>query len=314
MLKILNQKELDKLKINTKKIVENLIDTFLLAGKLSITLRDKGLKKKIKSDNTPVSNGDLEVNKFITKKISEITPDIPIISEESPDNKDNIKLKDFWLVDPIDGTYDYINDLDEFTINAGLIINNKPAAGLINAPAKKRMFYSYGENDAYELNGTKTIKLGNITKKKTKQIKFISYSNKIKPEILKIYKDIGVTENIKMKSSLKFCVVATGEYDGYVAEPRAYEWDIAAGHAILEHSGGTITDFDGNKILYGKKDLKNPSLILKSKNIIQMDEQLRIILIIIISVSIFGLLVFVFVKNYIRNKINHLIEEEKEED
>ena len=314
MLKILNQKELDKLKINTKKIVENLIDTFLLAGKLSITLRDKGLKKKIKSDNTPVSNGDLEVNKFITKKISEITPDIPIISEESPDNKDNIKLKDFWLVDPIDGTYDYINDLDEFTINAGLIINNKPAAGLINAPAKKRMFYSYGENDAYELNGTKTIKLGNITKKKTTQIKFISYSNKIKPEILKIYKDIGVTENIKMKSSLKFCVVATGEYDGYVAEPRAYEWDIAAGHAILEHSGGTITDFDGNKILYGKKDLKNPSLILKSKNLIQMDEQLRIILIIIISVSIFGLLVFVFVKNYIKNKINHLIEEEKEED
>ena len=71
-----------------------------------------------------------------------------------------------------------------------------------------------------------------------------------------------------MKSSLKFCVVATSEYDGYVAEPRAYEWDIAAGHAILEHSGGSVTDFDGNKIFYGKKDLKNPSLILKSKNIL----------------------------------------------
>ena len=71
-----------------------------------------------------------------------------------------------------------------------------------------------------------------------------------------------------MKSSLKFCVVASGEYDGYVAEPRAYEWDIAAGHAILEHSGGSITDFDGNEILYGKKDLKNPSLILKSKTIL----------------------------------------------
>ena len=71
-----------------------------------------------------------------------------------------------------------------------------------------------------------------------------------------------------MKSSLKFCVVAAGEYDGYVAEPRAYEWDIAAGHAILIHSGGTVTDFNGNEILYGKKDLKNPSIILKSKNIL----------------------------------------------
>ena len=99
-------------------------------------------------------------------------------------------------------------------------------------------------------------------------IKFISYSNKIKPEIQKIYEDIGVKEHIKMKSSLKFCVVASGEYDGYVAEPRAYEWDIAAGHAILISSGGTVTDFSGNEILYGKKDLKNPSLILKSKNIL----------------------------------------------
>ena len=253
--------------MDIKKIVEDLINSFLEAGELSLTLREKGLKKEIKSDNTPVSNGDLEVNKFITQKISEITPDIPIISEETSDNKDNNKLKDFWLVDPIDGTYDYINNLEEFTINAGLIKNNKPVAGLIYAPAKKRMFYSYGEGDAYELSDGKTTKL-NEKDTVTRPIKFISYSNKIKPEIQKIYQDIGVVENVRMKSSLKFCVVAASEYDGYVAEPRAYEWDIAAGHAILIHSGGTVTDFNGDEILYGKKDLKNPSLILKSKNIL----------------------------------------------
>ena len=254
--------------MDIKTIVEKLIDPFLKAGDLSISLREKGLKKEIKSDNTPVSNGDLEVNKFITKKISEITPDIPIVSEETSDNKDNTELKDFWLVDPIDGTYDYINDLEEFTINAGLIINNKPAAGLIYAPAKKRMFYSYGPGNAFELTDGKTINLSNKIIKNNRPIKFISYSNKIKPEIQKIYQDIGVAENVRMKSSLKFCVVAASEYDGYAAEPRAYEWDIAAGHAILIHSGGTVTDFDGNEILYGKKNLKNPSLILKSKNIL----------------------------------------------
>ena len=253
--------------MDVKIIVEKLIDPFLKAGDLSISLREKGLKKEIKSDDTPVSNGDLEVNKFITKKISEITPDIPIVSEETSDNKDNTQLKDFWLVDPIDGTYDYINNLEEFTINAGLIINNKPAAGLIYAPAKKRMFYSYSEGNAYELSDGKTTKL-NEKENINRPIKFISYSNKIKPEIQKIYQDIGVVENVKMKSSLKFCVVAAGEYDGYVAEPRAYEWDIAAGHAILMHSGGTITDFNGNEILYGKKGLKNSSIILKSKNIL----------------------------------------------
>ena len=254
--------------MNKKKIVEELIDTFLKAGELALALREKGLQKEIKLDNTPVSNGDLEVNKIITKKISEVTPSIPIISEESSDNKNNSTLKDFWLVDPIDGTYDYINNLEEFTINAGLILNNKPAAGLIYAPAKKRMFYSYGEGNAFESTNGQTINLGKNIIKNKRPIKFISYSNKIKPEIQKIYQDLGVVENIKMKSSLKFCVVATGEYDGYVAEPRAYEWDIAAGHAILIHAGGQITDFDGNEILYGKKDLKNPSLILKSKNIL----------------------------------------------
>ena len=227
--------------MEVKKIVEDLIDTFLKAGELSLSLREKGLTKEIKSDNTPVSNGDIEVNKFITKKISQITPDIPIISEETSDNRDNTQLKDFWLVDPIDGTYDYINDLEEFTINAGLIINNKPVAGLIYAPAKKRMFYSYGDGNAYELSDEKTINLSTKSIEKNRPIKFISYSNKLKPEIQKIYQDIGVTENVKMKSSLKFCVVAAGEYDGYVAEPRAYEWDIAAGHAILVSSGGTIT-------------------------------------------------------------------------
>jgi len=254
--------------MDIKIIVERLIDPFLKAGDLSISLREKGLKKEIKSDNTPVSNGDLEVNKFITKQIGEITPDIPIISEETSENKDDTQLKNFWLVDPIDGTYDYINNLEEFTINAGLIINNKPVAGLIYAPAKKRMFFSHGHGCAFELTNGQTINLSNKIIKNNKSITFISYSNKIKPEIQKIYQDIGVVENVRMKSSLKFCVVAAGEYDGYVAEPRAYEWDIAAGHAILIHSGGTVTDFDGNEILYGKKNLKNPSLILKSKNIL----------------------------------------------
>ena len=118
-------------KIDIEKIVRDLIDTFLSAGEVSINLRKDGLTKKIKSDNTPVSNGDIEVNKIISKKLKDLTPLIPIISEETSDNKLTKDLKNFWLVDPIDGTYDYINDLDEFTINAGLIIDRKPVAGLI---------------------------------------------------------------------------------------------------------------------------------------------------------------------------------------
>ena len=251
-----------------RNVVEDLIDTFIMAGELSIKLREKGLNKEFKSDNTPVSNGDIEVNKIITKKLLELTPDIPIVSEETSHNKSKNNLNNFWLVDPIDGTYDYINDGEEFTINAGLILNGKAIAGLINVPAKKRMFYSFGKDQSYEFTSNKTIKLNckKITPKGS--IKVVSYSNKLKPEIEKKHKDLGVTEYVRMKSSLKFCVIATGEFDGYVAEPRACEWDIAAGHAILENAGGIVTDFNGNEITYGKKDFKNPSIILKrSKNL-----------------------------------------------
>jgi 3'(2'), 5'-bisphosphate nucleotidase len=251
----------------TKKITLSLIDTFNKASHIALSLREEGLKKEIKPDNTPVSNGDIEVNKILTKKISEITPNIIIVSEENAAHKNDKNLENFWLIDPIDGTRDYINDRDEFTINAALIINKKPVIGIITVPAKKRVFYSYGMSNSYELINGHEISL--IDKKKYyKEFKAVSYSNKLKSEILEIHKKYNITSHQKMKSSLKFCVVAAGEFDLYAAEPRACEWDIAAGHAILQHAGGKVTDFNDNEILYGKPEFKNPSLIIKSKNIL----------------------------------------------
>ena len=183
-------------------------------------------------------------------------------------NKSSENLKTFWLVDPIDGTHDYINDKDEFTINAGLIINNKPEIGIIYAPAKRRLFYGYHEGKCFELINNKENKLNCNKLSKQGTIKAVSYSNKLIPIIDDWHKKFKVTEHVKMKSSLKFCVIATGEYDLYVAEPRAREWDIAAGHAIVKNAGGLITDFENNEILYGKKQFKNPSLILKRSSLL----------------------------------------------
>ena len=254
--------------IEEKKIITLLlIETFNTAGIVALNLRKVGLKKKIKPDNTPVTNGDLEVNKILTKKIKEITPNIFIVSEENSAHKNDKNLKNFWLIDPIDGTNDYINNRDEFTLNAALILNNKPVIGIITAPAKKRIFFSYSMSNSYELTNNKKIKL--INKKKiNNEIKAVTYSNEIRSDIFEIHKKYKITSYQKMKSSLKFCVVATGEFDLYAAEPRACEWDIAAGHAIIEQAGGEITDFEGNEILYGKLDFKNPSIIVKNKFII----------------------------------------------
>ena len=251
----------------TKNITLSLIDTFKKASQIALDLRKAGLIKEIKSDNTPVSNGDIEVNKILTNKIQEITPNISIVSEESNNNKSDKNLKNFWLIDPIDGTRDYINNRDEFTLNAALILNKKPVIGIITAPAKGRVFYSYGLSNSYELINGNEIPLMD-KEKNYKGLTAVSYSNELKPEILTIHKKYKIISHQKMKSSLKFCVIAAGEFDMYVAEPRACEWDIAAGHAILEHAGGKITDFNGDKIFYGKPGFKNPSLILKNKNIL----------------------------------------------
>ena len=227
-----------------KKINYSLIDTFLNAGKISIDLRNAGLKKKIKSDNTPVTNADLEVDKILTNKITEVTPNISVVSEESQKNKSNTDLTNFWLIDPIDGTYDYVNNGEEFTLNAALIINKKPKLGIIYAPAKERLFYSYDKGYSFELIGNKEVKLDCEKKSKKGQIKAVSYSNNLKSNISELHKQFGVTEFVRMKSSLKFCVIATGEFDFYASEPRASEWDIAAGHAIIENAGGLVTDHD----------------------------------------------------------------------
>ena len=129
-----------------------------------------------------MTNGDIEVNKILTEKISEITPNIVIVSEENTAHKNDKNLENFWLIDPIDGTRDYISDRDEFTLNAALIINKKPVIGIITVPAKKRVFYSYGISNSYELINNQEISL--MDKKKCfKELKAVSYSNELKSEI-----------------------------------------------------------------------------------------------------------------------------------
>ena len=127
-------------KIDYKELAESLIETFNFAGKETIRLYHEGLKIQIKEDRSPVSNGDLKVNELITNRISKLTPSIPIISEETVDLGKKNKSKIFWLIDPIDGTKEYIAGKDEYTINAALIINTVPIIGLVGVQKKIGFF------------------------------------------------------------------------------------------------------------------------------------------------------------------------------
>ena len=245
-----------------KVITENLLDTFLKAGEIAKEISERGVKITIKADKSPVTDGDLTVDKILRNKIKNLTPDLTIISEETVNLEIQNREKNFWLIDPIDGTRDYINKKDEYTLNAALIIDLEPAIGIVYAPAKDRLFFSYGKNLAYELNNKKTISLS-CKKKNTEKIIGLENSGQTPSEIFEIYKKHNVTETLKMSSSLKFCILAAGEADIYAARARAFEWDIAAGHAILSHAGGIITTHNEKKIIYGKKNYKNTDIIAK---------------------------------------------------
>ena len=251
-----------------KVIAENLIKTFEYAGKESIRLYNEGLKIEIKEDKSPVSNGDLLVNEIVSKKISELTPNIKIISEETVDLKVKNTSKVFWLIDPIDGTKEYIAGKDEYTINAALIIDKVPVLGLVGAPKKNRLFFTYGPGESFLIENGKTNKIS--CKKKQPKGKIVALSSVIKPSdlILNKLKENNVNSIVKMASSYKFCVIATGEYDIYAARERANEWDYAAGHAVAQNAGAIIKTLDERPFLYGKADYRNPSLLIKrSKNL-----------------------------------------------
>ena len=150
-----------------------------------------------------------------------------------------------------------------------MIIDLKPAIGIVFAPEKNRLFISHGKNQAFEINNGQKIIL-NCKKKNTNEIIALVNSDKTPSEILDFHKIHKVTKTIKMSSSFKFCTLAAGEADIYVAKARAFEWDIAAGHAILIHSGGTITDHEEKNFLYGKENYKNTPIIAKRAENLEM--------------------------------------------
>ena len=140
--------------------------------------------------------------------------------------------------------------------------------GVVGVPKKNRLFYTYGPGESYLIENDKTQKIN--CKKQQPNGKIVALSSVIKPSdiILNKLKQLNVTSIVKMASSYKFCVIATGEYDVYAARERANEWDYAAGHAIAQNAGAIIKTLDEKPFLYGKEDYRNPSLLIKrSKNL-----------------------------------------------
>ena len=250
---------------------QKLITLAFNAGQEIVRIYNKKVTKKLKSDNSPVTNADLKANSIICEGLKKHFPKVPIVSEELDNNHVKNK-KIFWLVDPLDGTKEFLKGNGEFTVNIALIINKKPIYGLIYMPAKNKFYYTKGKK-SYFAKFDKKGKLKNIkvikVKKRMRNILVFSRSHGMSKEKMLeakkvVFKKFNANKIIRSGSSIKLCYIADGTANIYPRHGRTMEWDIAAGDAILRYAGGRIRTLDRKIMKYGKPGFKNTSFIAKS--------------------------------------------------
>ena len=230
------------------------------AGKKILDIYSKKFKIFKKKDMSPVTVADLDSEKTIIEGLKKIFNKPIIISEES-NNKSKNKLENFWLVDPLDGTKEFIKKNGEFTVNIAFIKNNKPFFGIIYAPKLKKTYVGKSKNTYKVINQKNFKKI--IPKKKNVKTVIISRSHSTNDECEKLKKKYNVKKILFLGSSLKFCYVAEGIAHIYPRSGTTYEWDTAAGHAIIKGVGGKVQTNTGKELKYGKKDFKNTHFIAK---------------------------------------------------
>ena len=257
------------MKISPEKLDE-LIKIVHLAGIEIIKIYKKKVTKKYKSDNTPVTNADIRANDIICKGLKLHFPDISIVSEEQV--KKGKAAKKFWLVDPLDGTKEFLKGNGEFTVNIGLIENKKPVFGIIYMPTKNKLYFTKDKKSYFAKLSKKGL-LTNIrkikVKKRNKNIVILSRSHSLaKSEIENakkmIFRRFNADKIIRSGSSIKLCYIAHGVANVYPRFGTTMEWDTAAGDAILRFAGGRIRTLDRKILCYGKKNFKNTSFIARS--------------------------------------------------
>ncbi|SDF99961.1 3'(2'),5'-bisphosphate nucleotidase [Limimonas halophila] len=226
---------------------------------------DMGVQEK--SDESPLTKADLAADRIIGEELKQATPDIPVVSEEGVEQHGAPAVdRLFWLVDPLDGTKEFIEQNGEFTVNIALIKDGQPVLGIVYAPALNRTWLGArlqsGEAHALFIDdGAEPEEIAARTPP-AEGLTVVASRRHGDPETLKAFlggKPVAETKNAG--SSIKFCLVASGEADLYPRFGRTMEWDTAAGHAVLAAAGGRVETTDGQPFTYGKPDFANPEFV-----------------------------------------------------
>ncbi|MEM8839769.1 MAG: 3'(2'),5'-bisphosphate nucleotidase CysQ, partial [Pseudomonadota bacterium] len=243
--------------LDRERFAEIALSLALKAGDEIMAIYNTDFDVEEKDDKSPVTEADRVAEALILQGLESEFPALPIVAEEEAAAGRIPEIGDcFVLVDPLDGTREFLSRNGAFTVNIALVENGVPVAGIVHAPALKRTFSaSLGSgafeiaNDESRLITTRTPKAGRLTA--------VASRSHMDEKTARFLEESGVNETVSIGSSLKFCLVAAGEADLYPRYGRTMEWDTAAGHAVLLAAGGSVTTDTGSPFLYGKRNQEN---------------------------------------------------------
>jgi 3'(2'), 5'-bisphosphate nucleotidase len=245
-----------------QELIDALLPVAEKAGQAILEIHASGVAAQTKDDGSPVTLADKAAEKIILEGLRVVAPEITVISEENTASHSIEAPEQFFLVDPLDGTKEFLkNDgKGSFTVNIALIEKGAPVMGIVYAPALGRMFSGAGHQGAYE--GKTRISIRALPRSGAVAVASVSHRDEATNQWLS---DHNIKETVSIGSSLKFCLVAAGEADVYPRFGPTMEWDTAAGDAILRAAGGKVENPDGSAFSYGKSDYRNGAFIARGK-------------------------------------------------
>lgn len=249
----------------TADMVERVRDISLRAGREILDVYRGDFDVSRKEDASPVTLADQRAETLILEALRrEVTDAFPIVAEEevAAGRTPNVNGGPFWLVDPLDGTKEFIKRQGEFTVNIALIEDGVPKLGVVHAPAKDATYWGSPLGAFAELDGARPQRIA-CRPMPSKGLVAVASKSHRNPELEEFLARYDLAESISSGSSIKFCLVATGRADLYPRTGRTMEWDTAAGQAVVMAAGGSVSRMDGSPLTYGKPGFENPHFVVR---------------------------------------------------
>lgn len=217
-----------------------------------------------KADASPLTEADLSAHRVIVQQLGALGTHIPIVSEEDDaSHARRVPAGAFWIIDPLDGTKEFIARNGQFTVNIALVRDGAPVLGLVYAPVLDEMFWNVPEQGAWvrRAGATHRVHVATKTARADQPVRVLASRSHMTPETEAFIRSLGAHEVVQAGSSLKFCRIAEGAADCYPRLGPTCEWDTAAAQAVLEAAGGHVQSLDGVRLGYGKSDVLNPPFV-----------------------------------------------------